>query len=86
MKEVLESYIDAIGEGKTLPELFDSLELSKGKKIRGFPVSELLSKLDLYLQSLYSDERELLLYREECERPLSVHSSPGVRVKRKLLY
>ena len=55
MKETLELYIETIGGGRSLPEIFLQAELHKGKTIEGLSAETLYTKLDMFLQSLYLD-------------------------------
>ena len=55
MKETLEQYIDVVGKGSSLAEIFKRAEEAKGKKIDGINAEAVYAKLDTFLQSLYLD-------------------------------
>lgn len=80
MKETLEAYIEAVGHGKSLPQIFLQAEAERGKRIDGLSAETVYSSLDMFLQSLYLDERELMLYRNNQERAASIRSCPQRRL------
>lgn len=57
MKEVLEVYVNKIGNGSSLLQIYQDLDRLKGSRkiVEGFSERHLLSKLDTYIQSLFLD-------------------------------
>ena len=59
MKSILENYLNKIGSGRTLGEMYDEFNNKKylKQRLEGHSKEELFTILDNYLQSLYLDER-----------------------------
>jgi protein-arginine kinase len=65
MKELLEAFLSRISNGKSLYELYSEFGSirNSNKIIEGFSEKELMNKLDMYVQAIFADEREIESYR-----------------------